>query len=56
MQKIIVEKLGRILHHQGLPYVLEIIRAELITRHHNNILIGYFGIEKSQKPIAKKYY
>ena len=51
-QKIRAEKLGgnledsdEILQYQGLPYVLEIIKTELISRHHDNPLAGYFGIE-----------
>ena len=62
-RKIRAEKLGRnwedsdgILHHQGLPYIFKIIRTELISRHHNDLLAGYFGIEKTQELIARKYY
>ena len=53
-QKIRTEKLGRncknfdgILHHQGLLYVFEIIRTELISRHYNDLIAGHFGIEKT---------
>ena len=63
MRKIRAEKLGRywkdfneILHHQGVPYVPKIIRTELISRHHNNLLAGHFGIKKTRKLVAKKYY
>ena len=62
-QKIRVEKLGRnwedsdrILHHQGLLYISEIIRTELISRHYDEPLTGHFGIEKTQKLVARKYY
>ena len=62
-RKIKVEKLGgnwgdsdRILHHQGLPYIPEIIRTELISRHHNDPLAGHFGIEKTRELVARKYY
>ena len=44
------------LHHQGLSYVPEIIRTELISRHHNNPLADHFGIEKTRELIARKYY
>ena len=44
------------LHHQGLPYVTEIIRRELISRHHNDSLAGHFGIEKIQELLSQKYY
>ena len=44
------------LHYRGLSYVLEIIWRELMSRHHDDPLAGYFGIEKTQKLIAQKYY
>ena len=44
------------LYHQGLSYVPEIIRIELISRHHNDPLAGHFGIEKIRELIARKYY
>ena len=44
------------LHHQGLSYIPEIIRTELINRHHDNPLAGHFGIEKTQKLFSRKYY
>ena len=63
MRKIRAEKLGRnwedsdrILHHQGLLYISEIIRTELISRHHNDPLAGHFGIEKTQELVARRYY
>ena len=62
-RKIRVEKLGRnwedsdeILHHQGLPYILEIIRTEMISRHHDDPPAGHFGIKKTKKLVARKYY
>ena len=45
-----------VLHHQGLSYVPEIIRAELISRHHDDPLAGHFGIEKTRELVARKYY
>ena len=45
-----------VLHHQGLPYIPEIIRTELISRHHNNPLASHFGIEKTQELVVWKYY
>ena len=50
------EDIDDVLHHQGLPYVPEIIQTELISKHHNNPLVGYFGIEKIRKLVAWKYY
>ena len=61
--KIRAEKLSenwedsdRILYHQGLPYVSEIIRTEIISRHHDDLLASYFGIEKTRELVARKYY
>ena len=45
-----------VLHHQGLPYVPEIIRTKLISRYHDDPLAGHFGIEKTRKLVARKYY
>ena len=44
------------LHHQGLPFVPEIIRTELISRHHDDPLAGHFGIDKTRELIGRKYY
>ena len=63
-QKVRIEQLGNanrnnidgILHHQGLSYIPEIIQTKLISRHHNNPLVGHFGIEKIYELIAQKYY
>ena len=62
-RKIRAEELGEnwedsdgILHHQGLPYVPEIIRIGLISRHHDNLLADHFGIKKIQELVARKYY
>ena len=45
-----------VLHHQGLPFVPEAIRMELISRHHDDPLAGHFGIEKTRELLARKYY
>ena len=50
------DNINGVLHHQSLFYVPEIIRAELISRHHNDPLVGHFGIEKTRELIARKYY
>ena len=62
-QKIRAEKLGRnwqdfneILYYQGLLYILEIIRTELISRYNNDLLVGHFQIEKMQELVTRKYY
>ena len=50
------EDLEGVLHYQRLPYVPELIRTELISRHHDGSLAGHFGIEKIRELIARKYY
>ncbi len=50
------EDIEQVLHYQGLPYVTKVIRSELISRHHDDPLGGYFGIEKTRELIARKYY
>ena len=44
------------LYYQGLAFVPEAIRIELISRHYNNLLAGHFGIKKTHKLLARKYY
>ena len=41
------QNINGVLHYQGLPYVPEIIQTEFISKHQNNPLAGYFGIEKT---------
>ncbi len=50
------ENADRVLCHQGLLYVPEIVRTKLISRHHNDSLASHFGIDKTRELIARKYY
>ena len=50
------EEVDRVLHHQGLPFVPEAIRTELISRHHDDPLARYFGIDKTRELVGRKYY
>ena len=50
------EYIDGVLHHQGLPYVSDIVRTELIIGNHNGPLAGHFGIEKTRELVARKYY
>ena len=43
-----------VLHHQGLPFIPEIIRTELISRHHDDPLSGHFGSDKTRELIGRK--
>ncbi len=50
------EDMEDVLYYQGLPYVPKVICFKLISRHHDNSLIGHFGIEKIRELITRKYY
>ena len=50
------EELDGVLYHQGLPFVPEAIRTEIISRHHDDPLAGHFGIDKTKDLIGRKYY
>ena len=50
------KEIDGVLHHQGLPFVPEVIRTELISRHHDDPLAGHFGIDKTRELIGRKYY
>ncbi len=50
------EDIKQMLYYQDLLYVSKVICSELISRYYNDPLTGYFGIEKTQKLIARKYY
>ncbi len=50
------EDIEQVLYYQDLPYVPKVICSELISRHHDNLLAGHFGIEKTRELITRKYY
>ena len=50
------EDINGVLHHQGLPFVPEAIRIELISQHHNDPSASHFGIDKTKELIGRKYY
>lgn len=43
------------LHHQGLPYVPEVIRTEPTSRHHDDPPADHFNIEMTRELIVRKY-
>ena len=63
-KKVRAEELGKegwkdsdgVLLHQGLSYVPEIIRTELISCHYDDPLAGHFGMEKTRELVARMYY
>ena len=42
--------------YQRLLYIPEIIRSEVISCHHNDLLAGNFGIDKTRELVNWKYY
>ena len=50
------KEINRVLHHQKLLFVPEIIQTELISWHHDNLLASYFGFDKTRELIGWKYY
>ena len=45
LQNGLYQDINRVLHHQGLLFVLKAIQTELICHYHNDLLAGYFGIK-----------
>ena len=50
------EDIDKILHHQGILFILEAIRTELISWHHDIPLVGHFCIDKTKDLVGRKYY
>ena len=50
------EDIEGVLQYEGLSYIPEIIWLELISWHYEDPQAGHFGIDKTQKLIARKYY
>ena len=50
------EKLDGVLHYVRLLFVPEIIQTELISQHHNDLLVGHFDINKIKDLVGWKYY
>ena len=50
------EDINRVLYYQRLPFVSEVIQTELINQHHDDPLVGHFGIDKTKDLIGCKYY
>ena len=50
------EDVEGVLQYQGLPYVPEIIRSKVISRHHDDPFAGHFVIDKTRELVSRKYY
>ena len=56
LQDGLYQDINKMLHDQGLSFVLKAIQIKLISRHHNNPLAGHFSIKKTCKLLAWKYF
>ena len=50
------ENIDGVLHYQRLPFVPKIIQRKLISHHHDDSLVGQFGINKTKELIGRKYH
>ena len=50
------EDIDGVLYHQGLSFVPEAIQTEIISRYHDDLLVGYFSINKTKDLVSRKYY
>ena len=50
------DNIEQVFYYQSLLYVSKVIFSKLISKYHNNLFVGYFGIQKVHKLITKKYY
>ena len=50
------KEIDEIFHYQSLSFVLKTIQRKLINYHNNNSLACNFGIKKTCKLLAQKYY
>ena len=50
------EDIEGVLQFQGLSYVPETIRSEVISYHHNDPIAGHFDIDKTEELVGWKYY
>ena len=46
---------NRILYHQDLPHISEIIRIELIGKYYDNLLASYFSNKKTRELVTTKF-
>ena len=55
-QKHGYQEIDGVLYYQGLFFASKAIRMKLISRHYDDPRADHFGIEKTHKLLAKKYY
>ena len=50
------KEIDEVLHYQRLLFVPEIIQTKLISQHYDDLLVRYFGIDKTKDLVNRKYY
>ena len=50
------KKVNRVLHHQRLLFLLEVVQIKLISQYYDDSSAGYFCINKTRELIGQKYY
>ena len=50
------KEVKRVLHHLNLSFMPKAIWTKLISRHHNDLLAGHFGIKKTRELLVQKYF
>lgn len=50
------KEIKEMLYYQSLLYIQEIVKNKLISSDYNDLLVGYFRINKTPEVIIKKYY
>ncbi len=48
------EDIEQVFHYQGLPYVLKVIRSELISKYHNELSCKSFWYRKDSQVDSQK--
>lgn len=51
-----LKEIERVLHRESFMNLFEILKTEIISRHHDDMLVGHFEIDKTGELIAWKYY
>ncbi len=51
-----IKNTDEVLYNQGLSFILKILKIELISRYHDDLLASHFGINKKLKLITWKYH
>ena len=50
------KEIDKVLYYQELFFLPKIIWTKLISKHHNNPLVGQFDINKTRKSTGRKHY